>query len=58
MKIVWVFFIIAIVYALCADKIDKAVHVDEKAKKVIFVVGIGVILIGIIPMAFRAFQLM
>lgn len=58
MKIAWMFFIIAIVCALCDDKIDKALHVDEKVKKVIFVVGIGVILIGIAPMIFRAFQLM
>ena len=37
MKIYWIFLIIAIICALCSDRIDRAVNANKKAKKIILI---------------------
>ena len=48
MKIYWIFIILAIVCALCAGKIDKAVKTDKRVKKIVFILCGVLVLISII----------
>lgn len=48
MKLYWIFLVIAIVCALCSDKIDRAVKANKKVKKIVlFFCGV-LLLISII----------
>lgn len=53
MNIYWIFLVAAIVFVLCADKIDRAVHGNKQVKKVILIFSIGVCVICMIPMLMR-----
>ena len=44
----WCFLIPAILLAIFSDKIDEAAKADEKLKKVILVICVGVVLITLI----------
>ena len=48
MEIYWIFIILAIVCALCSDKIDNAVRADKKVKKIAWILCGALFLIGII----------
>lgn len=53
MNIYWIFLVAAIVFVLCADKIDRAVHGNKQVKKVILIFSIGVCFICMIPVLVR-----
>ena len=45
MQIYWIFLIIAIVIAICSDKIDEMVNGNRKLKKWIIALCIGAVII-------------
>lgn len=51
MKIYWILIILAVICALSADKIDKAVNADNKLRYVLWVFCGGICLISIIGIA-------
>lgn len=48
MKIYWIFIILAIGCALCADKIDKVVNANKSVKKIVLILCAALLLISII----------
>ena len=48
MKIYWIFIVIAIVCALCSDKIDRAVKANKKVKKIVLLLCGALLVISII----------
>ena len=55
MKIYWIFIVIAIVCALCSDKIDRAVKANKKVKKIVLLLCGVLLLISIISLGKAAF---
>lgn len=55
MKIYWIFIAIAIVCALCLDKIDRAVKANKKVKKIVLLLCGVLLLISIISIGKAAF---
>lgn len=51
MKILWIFIILAVICALCSDKIDKEAKADKKLKRIIIVISVLVLLASTIGIA-------
>lgn len=53
MKISWILLIVAIILAICSDKIDKSLNGNTLIRKVILVFSVGTICIILIPIIFK-----
>ena len=53
MKISWILLIVAIILAICSDKIDKSLNGNTLIRKVILVFCVGTICIILIPIIFK-----